>query len=146
MEKQLRKRIRIHASKDIDIENALLICLSNNKCFLCKEKTLIKDNKLTKEAVVDHYHRDNNGRGNIRGLICQRCNIKEGKIRKFVESGISFNKLIKKYGKDYMDNINILYKNGGILPMEIDLYHHEDQDQYKDKKRKRRKIDHMDVD
>ena len=145
MERQLRKRILSHASKDININNAILICLSNHKCFLCKDKTLIENNKLSKEAVVDHYHRDINGKGNIRGLICRRCNIKEGKIRKFVENGFSFNKLIKKYGKDYMDNINILYRNGGILPMEIDNLEDDIYDLEK-KRKKRRKIDKMDID
>ena len=141
MEKELKKRIRSHASNDININNAFFLCLSNNKCFLCKEKTLIINNTLTKEAVVDHYHRDNNGKGNIRGLICKSCNSKEGKIRKYVENGVSFNKLIKKYGKEYMDNINILYRNGGILPMELDNIT-EDPITVK----KRRKKDYMDLD
>jgi hypothetical protein len=146
MENQLKKRIRSHASKDVDINKALLLCISSNICFLCKDKTLIDhNNKLTHEAIVDHYHRDINGKGTIRGLICKSCNVKEGKIRQLVEKReISYNKLINRYGKEYIENINILYKNGGILPMEIDNLK-EDKEIFK-RIYKRRKIDKMDVD
>jgi hypothetical protein len=62
-----------------------------------------------------------NKRGPIRGLLCHSCNIKEGKIRKQIETQfITYNSLTSKYGEAYIENIDKLYVNGGVLPMQVD--------------------------
>ena len=48
-----------------------------------------------KKSCVDHYHKWENKKGPIRGLLCNNCNIKEGDVKKKVENNIDYDKLVK---------------------------------------------------
>lgn len=119
----LKKRIKSHAAKDTDIHEAIQLCLHDNYCAICHKINMIDiHGNLTPDAVVDHYHRDSNGKGPIRGLLCKSCNVLEGKIRKMVTVDyIPYDVLCEKYGNHMIQYIDCLYlRGGGILPMDTE--------------------------
>lgn len=74
----------------------------NKKCLIC-DKQIELDN-----SVVDHLHKDKksdspipNGKGCIRGVLCNNCNRLEGKIisalKRFGQSNINLIESIKNY-------------------------------------------------
>jgi hypothetical protein len=116
----LRIRTKIPKENYDQMTNYIKLCKDCVTCSLCMSVELIKDGKLLPKTVVDHFHSKNN-KGSIRGLLCHSCNIKEGKIRKKIEiENITFSELIKRYGENFINNLNKLYVHGGILPMQLD--------------------------
>lgn len=93
-------------------------CSSFNNCPLCNTQ-IIKDGNILNNACVDHYHEDVNNRGPIRGLICNSCNVIEGKIKKMVDEGKTYKQLCEKYDCEFISKIEKWYQQGGgVLPMD----------------------------
>ena len=96
-------------------------------CFLCKTnliEILYQNNiYMNNNTIVDHYHIYDEGKGPIRALLCKSCNIKEGKIYADIKLGISYVQLLNKYeikyGKQFLNNIELYYnERGGMWPMD----------------------------
>ena len=123
MENLLKKRIKSHASRDVDINKTYENLINNDiYCFLCNEVLMVDIcGDITEHAVVDHYHRDSDGKGPIRALLCFRCNTLEGKIRKMIEvDTVPYEDLCSRYGTEFLKRINLLYcRGGGVIPMEV---------------------------
>ena len=115
---QLYKRCLKH-NNDTDECHKFVLYISSNpdtwKCAICKKIELIQYNKKTNlvkentKSCVDHYHHDANGKGPLRGLICNRCNTIESKIYTNINSGKSYQDLINIYGLDLVTKFDTYY-------------------------------------
>jgi len=73
------RNLALKSKYGITLEEYNQMCISqNNKCAICKKSETFIDYKTKKnrKLVVDHNHKT----GQIRGLLCNRCNIIIGKI------------------------------------------------------------------
>lgn len=149
--KDLRKRIQKHIRDKNNTEAEIARLYTHKKCYICNKTPLIVDNTLTKDAIVEHYHEEDNieQRGSIRGLSCRSCNVIEGKIKRDIEKyNSTYRDLLEKYDNDIVHRLNDYYRyGGGILPMETqtqtqcDNKENENEMILKSKKRKLEKMD-----
>ena len=145
--KDLRKRIKKHISNKNDTEAEIARLYTHKKCYICNKSPLILEDNLTKDAIVEHYHEEDNDeqRGSIRGLSCRSCNVIEGKIKRDIEKyNSTYNDLLEKYDVDIVHRLNDYYRyGGGILPMET---YDNKENKNEEQKSKKRKVEKMDWD
>lgn len=143
--KDLRKRIQKHIRDKKDTEAEIARLYTHKKCYICNKTPLIVDDNLTKDAIVEHYHEEDNReqRGKIRGLSCRSCNVIEGKIKRDIEEyNSTYSDLLEKYDNDIVHRLNDYYRyGGGILPMETHCDNKENENKTTPIKRKREKMD-----
>tara|TARA_B100001093_G_scaffold3139_3_gene3240 strand:+ start:11576 stop:12121 length:546 start_codon:yes stop_codon:yes gene_type:complete len=104
--KDLKKRSR---PKLLDKRGGVKVKLLVNDeyCGICKKVRMIdyEKDELTRECRVEHYHEEN-GKGFLRGLVCNRCNKLMSEIDKKIEE--SENNTYEKY-KRLMENVSEKY-------------------------------------
>lgn len=66
------------------IEYEKMIKVYDNNCYICRKKETAFEGKtgITKRLSIDHDHKT----GNIRGLLCTRCNTALGLIKDDIET------------------------------------------------------------
>lgn len=77
--------------------NSIYSDASSWYCQICELQLInCQDNYIYyhKKSCVNHYHKRNNRKGPIRGLLCNNCNTKEKKIKKRIANCNDYNKLI----------------------------------------------------
>ena len=107
----------------------LLTLLSDSYCAVCKKVKMIdyENNDLTKECRVEHHHEDN-GRGRLRGLVCNRCNKIISDVDKKYEETTTyqcFMKLIKNISKSFAiscANLKDYWERTMPVPMDLELH------------------------
>lgn len=88
----------IKASFNINIDQYIMMLeLQNNKCAICNnpEENICSRSKKIKFLSVDHNHET----GEIRGLLCSKCNTGIGLLREDVDIFKNAIKYLSKYKK-----------------------------------------------
>ena len=73
--------------KDLPAVRAAILSLQDGRCFVCKERLLLANGQQKKGTCLDHQHKRKradingvDGQGCIRGVLCNACNVLDGKV------------------------------------------------------------------
>jgi hypothetical protein len=96
-------------------ENDLEKLIKQEKCLICENMDMIREYRLMK-CTVNCYNE------NVRGLVCNTCDIFERNVRNAIENEwMSWDKLYNKFDRKKLENvINVLYIGSGIIPMMVE--------------------------
>jgi hypothetical protein len=115
----ITKRILPKLLNKEELNDSIQFLFTQKVCTICNYSQVIDfSGNLTREAIVEHNHFVND-KGSIRGLVCKSCNVIEGKYRKSVLAGFTYEECIEKYGTYFVTKMESYYiGKGGINPME----------------------------